>query len=136
MLSRWKVKFLLLVLALYCHLVMVGAFGSLQPLRPRHIAKNHGPILTTGWKHHSRKPSIQETTIVAAQKENKDDKQEDSWLATLQEKPGTLIAAPFVILVGLDLLVNIFFLTKRTIEYFALGKLPSTEVWFSDNLFL
>ena len=54
----------------------------------------------------------------------------------IKKKPATLVMAPFVVIVGLDLLLNMVFLTKRTFEYFVLGKMPSTEVWFSDNLFM
>lgn len=55
---------------------------------------------------------------------------------TFKMSPGTLIAAPFVVLIGVDLVLNLGVLVKRTVEYFAFGKIPSTEVWFSDNLFL
>jgi len=49
---------------------------------------------------------------------------------TLQEKPGGLILLPFVALFGFDLLLNIFFLTKRTFEFFVLGQAPSQETWY------
>jgi hypothetical protein len=52
------------------------------------------------------------------------------WWQTVKEKPGGLVLLPFVILFGLDLLLNIFFLTKRSIEYFVLGQAPSQETWF------
>lgn len=48
----------------------------------------------------------------------------------LGKKPGNLIILPFVALFGIDLLLNIFFLAKRTFEYFVLGQAPSTETWF------
>lgn len=53
-----------------------------------------------------------------------------SFKQLLLDKPGTLIAIPFVLLLGADLLLNIFFLTKRTIEFFALGQAPSAEPWW------
>ena len=49
---------------------------------------------------------------------------------TLQENPGGLIILPFVIIFGLDLLLNIFFITKRSFEYFVLGQAPSQETWY------
>jgi hypothetical protein len=49
---------------------------------------------------------------------------------TLQEKPGGLIILPFVIIFGLDLFLNIIFVTKRSIEFFVLGEAPSQETWF------
>lgn len=59
-----------------------------------------------------------------------------SMMDTMKKNPGTLVAAPFVVLIGIDLLLNIGVLAKRTVEYFAFGRLPSTDVWFSDNFFL
>ena len=73
-------------------------------------------------------------THLAAKKLEKDDN--PTIIDVIKEKPATIVAVPFVVLIGLDLLANIFFLAKRTFEFFAFGKLPSTEVWFSDNLFL
>jgi hypothetical protein len=45
-------------------------------------------------------------------------------------KPGTLIILPFVALFGIDLLLNIAVITKRSIEYFVFGQVPSTEPWW------
>lgn len=39
----------------------------------------------------------------------------------IKEKPGTLVAAPFLVIIGLDLVANIFFLAKRTYEFFVFG---------------
>lgn len=44
--------------------------------------------------------------------------------------PGTIIMLPFLVIVGLDLLLNIFFLVKRTFEYLVLGQVPSSETWW------
>lgn len=54
---------------------------------------------------------------------------------TLNKNPGTLIMAPFVVLVGADIVLNLAVLVKRTLEFVAFGKLPSTETWFSDSFF-
>ena len=48
----------------------------------------------------------------------------------LKDKPGTLIILPFVALVGIDLLLNIAVITKRSIDYFVFGQAPSTEPWW------
>jgi hypothetical protein len=84
--------------------------------------------------------TITTTTLLNVKKAKKEEDEEDKpWILfdTIKAtSPGTLIAAPFVVLVGLDLVFNIFFLFKRTVEFFLLGKAPSTEVWFSDNFFL
>ena len=45
-------------------------------------------------------------------------------------KPGTLIVLPFVALFGIDLLLNILVITKRSIEYFVFGEVPSIEPWW------
>ena len=80
-------------------------------------------------------------TRICAKQAPKDNNSEDSKLTkfslieNFQRSPGTLIAAPFVILIGADLVLNIVVLAKRTVEYFVFGKIPSTEVWFSDNFF-
>jgi len=48
----------------------------------------------------------------------------------LQEKPGNLIIFPFVALFGIDLILNIAVITKRSIDYFVFGQVPSTEPWW------
>jgi hypothetical protein len=47
-----------------------------------------------------------------------------------KENPGTLIALPFLLLFGLDLVLNIVVITKRTLEYFLLGQTSSPEPWW------
>ena len=59
-----------------------------------------------------------------------DDKPRVSFFESIKDKPGTVVMLPFVVLVGADLLLNIFFLTKRSIEFFVLGQAPSTETWW------
>ena len=49
---------------------------------------------------------------------------------TLQDKPGGLLLLPFALLFGIDLILNIVFLTKRSLEFWILGQAPSTETWF------
>lgn len=63
-------------------------------------------------------------------KKANDDNTKVSAMDRLKKSPGTLLILPFVVVVGLDLLLNIAFLTKRTFEFFALGQLPSTETWW------
>ena len=59
-----------------------------------------------------------------------DDSKKGTNSTTKQMSPGTLLVIPFVVIIGLDLLLNIAFLTKRTFEYFVLGQVPSTETWW------
>ena len=65
-------------------------------------------------------------------KNKKDDSEEVSpvFWEDIGKKPGNLIFLPIVAIVGIDLLLNIIFITKRSIEYFLLGQAPSTETWF------
>lgn len=44
--------------------------------------------------------------------------------------PATLLLLPIVFLFGIDLLLNMIVLTKRTFDYFVLGQAPSTETWW------
>eukprot|EP00751_Fragilariopsis_kerguelensis_P006098 CAMPEP_0170798056 /NCGR_PEP_ID=MMETSP0733-20121128/26063_1 /TAXON_ID=186038 /ORGANISM="Fragilariopsis kerguelensis, Strain L26-C5" /LENGTH=160 /DNA_ID=CAMNT_0011149205 /DNA_START=23 /DNA_END=505 /DNA_ORIENTATION=- len=53
-----------------------------------------------------------------------------SFLKSFKEKPGNLIVFPFVALFGIDLILNIAVITKRTIEYFVFGQVPNTEPWW------
>ena len=55
-----------------------------------------------------------------------------SWWTTFQQKPANLILLPFVGILGVDLVLNIVFLVKRTLEYVVFGQVPSTETWFSQ----
>lgn len=53
---------------------------------------------------------------------NEKESSSSSLLDTFKDKPGTLLIAPFVVLVGLDLLANIAVLTKRSLEYAFTGE--------------
>jgi hypothetical protein len=96
----------------------------------------------TGWLPPQVHPHIQNsasyasssTAILHAKSKKKDTDSDDKATAgmwkTMQEKPASLIFLPIVALFGLDLVLNIFFITKRSIEYFVLGQTPSQETWF------
>ena len=66
------------------------------------------------------------------EKEASSDAASSSWWTTFQQKPANLILLPFVGLLGVDLVLNIVFLVKRTLEYVVFGQVPSTETWFSQ----
>ena len=55
-----------------------------------------------------------------------------SFLTDLKDNnnPGTLIVLPFVALFGIDLVLNIVAITKRSLEFFVLGKAPNADPWF------
>ena len=54
----------------------------------------------------------------------------DYFVKLQNQSPATLILLPFVVLFGLDLLLNIIFITKRSIEYIVFGQIPNTDTWF------
>uniref|UniRef100_A0A7S4AQ18 Uncharacterized protein n=1 Tax=Pseudo-nitzschia australis TaxID=44445 RepID=A0A7S4AQ18_9STRA len=66
-------------------------------------------------------------------KKNSDDgdtKVSKTFWKDITKKPGNIIMFPFVAIFGIDLVLNIFFVTKRAIEYFVFGKIPSSEPWW------
>lgn len=86
-----------------------------------------------------RSPAMTSTAMLLKTKGNtnnkkkKNDEDEDlsvNFWRDLGKKPGNLIMLPFVAIVGIDLLLNIVFITKRSIEYFLLGQAPSTQTWW------
>jgi len=136
----WVIFLAALLLVCCCHDGIVEAFQPATPVVHYNRVAD-GQKLDFAPRHsdnHNFKPSRGILPILQAKKvDNQQDKEEKkSYWEVIKEKPATLVALPFVVVIGLDLLANIFFLSKRTIEYFALGKVPSTEVWFSDNLFV
>jgi hypothetical protein len=67
--------------------------------------------------------------------ESDDGKQEstnigDRIMAPFRNSVGGMILFPFVFIFGLDLVLNILALAKRSFEYFVLGQIPSTEPWY------
>ena len=63
-------------------------------------------------------------------KNKEEEEDDDNNSSTSMMKPGTLLILPFVALLGIDIVINIIFLTKRTYEYFVLGQAPSSETWW------
>ena len=66
---------------------------------------------------------------------NKSDKKQTSeakvsLLEYYKQNPAMLVLAPFIFIFGVDILLNLAVLTKRTFEYFVLGQAPSTEPWW------
>jgi hypothetical protein len=48
----------------------------------------------------------------------------------LRDKPATVVLLPFLFILGLDVILNLLVLTKRSVDYFVFGQLPSTETWW------
>ena len=79
--------------------------------------------------------TISDTNLLMASGNKNDENQEISpvFWEDLDKKPGNLIMLPFLALFGIDLLLNIVFMTKRSLVYFLTGEAPSTETWFSGS---
>lgn len=82
--------------------------------------------------HNPAPKTVQRSKIkkMVQKKEEQQDKPPAGIWETIQEKPATLVALPFVFLLGVDLILNIGVLTKRTIEYFLLGQAPNSDPWW------
>jgi hypothetical protein len=154
-----KLTLLFLAALTYCCLLVgVGAFQSSsspylssrqkRTFSPSNVASSSSSS-SPSWKHNNGDASppfhTHFATILTAAK-NKDDNSNNPetsstassfWERVIKEKPGTLILAPLIVFFGFELVAFSFLLAKRTIEYLAFGKLPSTEVWFFslDKLF-
>jgi hypothetical protein len=75
-----------------------------------------------------------ETTVIMAMKKEKNEPVKKGknffTLENFKENPGTLIALPFLLLFGLDLVLNIVVITKKTLEFFLLGQTSAPEPWW------
>lgn len=118
----------LLLLLCFLKLFDAGAFLSAAPL---------GTFIATGARVQTCRPgrkSWGETSVPLGMKkknaDNEETKKTSSFLDTLKEKPATLIALPFVALLGVDLVLNLLVITKRTLEFFLLGQAPSSQPWW------
>ena len=74
------------------------------------------------------------TSLHAKQTKNKSDNEDKSEsnsgiMGTFKKSPGTLIIAPFVLLFGLDLILNIAVVTKRSLEVFFTGEYTVWTPW-------
>lgn len=127
-------------------LLLLAAFAATEAFHTSSKEVSRSYDVSFEFPAQSRR-KIRHCSILAAKKmpknknngaanENDDSEEKLSFMENLKKRPGNLIAAPFVVLVGVDLVLNIGVLVKRTVEFAVFGKLPSTEVWFSDNFFL
>lgn len=118
--------------------VPVGAFQPASRTAPK-IAPSM-PNYSVLDKSTCTQPSSEKTstTIVFMAPKNKTTKENNAdegkkvpskFWENIGEKPGNLVMLPFVAIVGLDLLLNIVVLVKRSVEFFVFGQAPSTEPW-------
>lgn len=77
----------------------------------------------------------QSTTLYAKKKSPTSNNDDDSstssntFMGIFKDNPGNLIIAPFVLIFGLDLILNILAITRRTIEYVLTGDVSCIGSW-------
>mmetsp|Transcript_23557 Transcript_23557/g.33047 ORF Transcript_23557/g.33047 Transcript_23557/m.33047 type:complete len:131 (+) Transcript_23557:153-545(+) len=121
---------------LFCSACSVSAFVS--PVSPRLLVENTGntnvPLAESHQKMSTRAaPRWSESSIAlwgSKKDKGKDEQQKNKFMDTLKEKPGTLIILPFVAIFGIDLILNIAVVTKRSLEFFLLGQTPNADPWY------
>ena len=75
-------------------------------------------------------------TALSAKKENSttedldDDLTPNALIQWIQASPGNAVILPFLVLVGVDLLLNIAVVSKRTFESVVLGQAPNLDPWW------
>lgn len=107
---------------------------SSSPSSGRMACNNDSPLTINSY---SNKQSTSITKLYAKKQPTNNDKnnseEEDDKNKVMgifnSKSPGTLLIAPFVILFGLDLILNIAAITRRSLEYVLTGQLPSNTPW-------
>ena len=105
---------------------------SSSPSSGRMACNNDSPLIINSY---SNKQSSSITKLYAKKQpttsdNNEDDDDNNKVMGIFNSKsPGTLLIAPFVILFGLDLILNIAAITRRSLEYVLTGQLPSNTPW-------
>lgn len=108
-----------------------------QAFVPKSLS-NHPPKATTGAPFDGiffQEPSTRSFDVAVKPKQcfmkNSDENDRlGGYLENFKDKPGMLLLLPFVFLIGIDLVLNIAFIVKRSLEYFLFGQAPSTETWW------
>ena len=120
-------------------LLLTTSSSSLSSSSPssesgRMACNNDSPLTINSY---SNKQSTSITKLYAKKQPTNNDKnnseEEDDKNKVMgifnSKSPGTLLIAPFVILFGLDLILNIAAITRRSLEYVLTGQLPSNTPW-------
>ena len=141
----------LLIVAIICILSLFSVDGfspssNLDTIR-RHAAKNSinkqqsynsvplsiSSIYSNGYTTSIRSyNNVKQSTILYAKKKSPTSNDDDSSSSTSNNKwtnPGNLIIAPFVLIFGLDLILNILAITRRSIEYLLTGDVSCIGSW-------
>ena len=67
--------------------------------------------------------------MCATGKKNEDDNNVDTTTGIFKKSPGTAILAPFVLLLGVDLVANVAVVTKRSLEVLFTGEYTVWTPW-------
>lgn len=95
------------------------------------VRRNNGHSLSTiNNQKHTPLPIIKAKKQVVDDNTN-DSKQSnnDGMMGIFKKSPGTIVIAPFVLLFGLDLVLNIAVVTKRSLEVFFTGEYTVWTPW-------
>ena len=114
--------------------LLLTTTSSSSPSSGRMACNNDSPLTINSY---SNKQSTSITKLYAKKQPTNNDKnnseEEDDKNKVMgifnSKSPGTLLIAPFVILFGLDLILNIAAITRRSLEYVLTGQLPSNTPW-------
>ena len=116
-----------IVFLLLCALNVVAGYLLLETgvAADRHSAVTAARSIQT--RHMKSKP----LTLLQAAHKNKNDKQDKlPPLETFRKSPRFPLILPFLVLFGVDLILNIVLVVKRTVEYIVLGQAPSPDPWW------
>ena len=125
---------ILLVFLLLCR---AGAFLVTHSHARKPASSSGAPILahlSESELRHTLGKVDKTTFVLNAKKSQEDDTTSKGvkmgFLENFRDKPANLLLAPVIILFGVDIVLNLAVLTKRTFDYFVLGQAPSTEPWW------
>ena len=106
----------------------------------KHQSYNEVPLLTSIYNNdyttsiRSYHNANQSTTLYAKKKSPSSSDDDSSSTSNKWTNPGNLIIAPFVLIFGLDIILNILAITRRTIEYVLTGDVNCIGSWLISLL--
>jgi len=145
--GRYGYRHHLLIVAIICILSLfsVDGFSPSSSLKiSRQYIKNginkqqsyiSVPLLTSSIYSNDYTTSIRsynnakQSTTLYAKKKSPTSNDDDSSSSNKLTNPGNLLIAPFVLIFGLDLILNILAITRRSIEYLLTGDVSCIGSW-------
>ena len=115
-----------IVFLLLCALNVVAGYLLLET----RVAADRSAAATAARSIQTRHMKSKPLTLLQAANKNKNDKQDKlPALQTFRKSPGFPLILPFLVLFGVDLILNIVLVVKRTVEYIVLGQ-ASPDPWW------